>query len=303
MDDRALGVVRAAIGAGVRLAGVNVMAMDFGGPEPNMGNAVHNALVASHRQLMAVFPHAEDGPDPDAVWRHLAVTVMIGQNDVAGEVFTLADARRLVRDAQKWQLGRVSMWSINRDRGCSRSFSVVVHSNVCSGTEQDTLAFSTIFSALAGTTAAPSDLPSPTATTPVTVDNPATSPYPLWRAGRSYVAGYKVVRNGNVYQARWFTRGDDPAAPIGRGAQKAWTLLGPVLPGDRPVPPSPLPDGTYPRWSARELYPLGARVLFNRLPYQAKWANRGASPGDEDLDPAVSPWQPLFTIPGEPENS
>jgi chitinase len=302
LTDEALSVVRRTLAAGVRLAGVNVMAMDYSSPVPDMGDAVHASLLATHQQLIQEYPATSaDGADPDEVWHRLGVTVMIGQNDSAGEAFTVADAKRLVNDTRQWRLGRVSMWSLNRDRGCSRSFSVIVHSNLCSGIDQASLAFAGVFAGLAGAAPTPSDAPSVHAS--VIVDNPATSPYPLWRPGRAYVAGYKVVRSGNVYQARWFSRGSDPAAPIGRGAQKAWTLLGPVLPGDHPTPPTPMPDGTYPKWSAKELYPLGSRVLFDHLPYQAKWQNKAASPRDEDVDPSVSAWQPLFTIPGEPAES
>jgi chitinase len=41
-------------------------------------------------------------------------------------------------------------------------------------------------------------------------------------------------------------------------------------------------------------------VAFRGLPYQARWASEGASPASQASDPDGSPWQPLFTIPGEP---
>jgi chitinase len=50
-------------------------------------------------------------------------------------------------------------------------------------------------------------------------------------------------------------------------------------------------------------YPAGTKVLFNNLPYQAKWDSEGDSPAAEALDPAASAWLPLFTIPGEPTGS
>jgi chitinase len=306
LDDGPLAVIRTTLAAGVRLAGVNVMAMDFGGPERDMGGAVHDALTATQEQLAPIFAQHGIAGSSAATWRHLAATVMLGQNDSSGEIFTTADARRLVQDAADWRLARVSMWSLNRDRPCGKSFSLVVHSNVCSGVDQDTLEFASILGGLTGVagTADDDDTPaSPKDAAQTVVDNPATSPYPLWRPARSYVAGYKVVRGGNVYQARWFTRGDDPSAPVGHGSQKPWQLLGPVLPGDHPTPPTPVPDGTYPRWSATEVYPLGARVLFHNLPYQARWQSKAASPADEETDPSVSPWQALFSLPGEPLGS
>ena len=48
-------------------------------------------------------------------------------------------------------LGRVSMWSLNRDARCRGTFTnVVVHSNTCSGVAQDALAFSSVFAGLPG---------------------------------------------------------------------------------------------------------------------------------------------------------
>jgi len=48
----------------------------------------------------------------------IGVTPMIGVNDVASEVFTLADAQSLVDYAKTdSQLARLSMWSVARDNG------------------------------------------------------------------------------------------------------------------------------------------------------------------------------------------
>ena len=43
---------------------------------------------------------------------------MIGQNDVAGEVFYLDDAADLKGWAIENQINRLAMWSVNRDREC-----------------------------------------------------------------------------------------------------------------------------------------------------------------------------------------
>lgn len=44
-------------------------------------------------------------------------------------------------------------------------------------------------------------------------------------------------------------------------------------------------------------------MLYQGLPYQAKWINQGTSPATESTDPSGSPWKALYTIPGEPANS
>jgi chitinase len=40
---------------------------------------------------------------------------MIGQNDIQGERFTVTDAQGLLSFASHAHLGRVSLWSLNRD--------------------------------------------------------------------------------------------------------------------------------------------------------------------------------------------
>lgn len=53
-----------------------------------------------------------------AAWRKIAVTPMIGMNDTADEIFTVADARQLASfDASK-HLAWLSMWSARRDAEC-----------------------------------------------------------------------------------------------------------------------------------------------------------------------------------------
>jgi chitinase len=109
-----------------------------------------------------------------------------------------------------------------------------------------------------------------------------------------------VVENGEIYQAKWYTSGNDPAAQVQFSWQTPWELLGPVLPGDHAQTVRKLPKGTYPAWSRTVSYQPNTRVLYHRLPYESKWNNQGVSPGAEASDPSGSPWKPLFKIPGEP---
>lgn len=47
----------------------------------------------------------------------MGTTPMVGVNDVQGEVFYLSDARLVMQDAQKRNLGMVGIWSIARPAG------------------------------------------------------------------------------------------------------------------------------------------------------------------------------------------
>jgi chitinase len=233
------------------------------------------------------------------IWHHMGVTVMIGQNNTQGQQFTVADARGLSHFASGAGLGRVSMWSLNRDAQCGSSFAVTgVKSTSCSGVAQARLQFSTVLAHLDGTAGAPVK---GSAVTTATVDtNPADAPYPLWQPTESYQTDYKVVREGYIYQAKWYNQGEDPAQPVQYQYQSPWLLVGPVVPTDHAPKQPTVATGTYPSWSLTAAYVAGQKVLLNGLPYQAKWTTQGASPAAEAVDPSASPWQPLFNIPGEP---
>jgi cellulose synthase/poly-beta-1,6-N-acetylglucosamine synthase-like glycosyltransferase/chitodextrinase len=287
----------------VSITGINVMTMDFS-QAPAAGStmlaSVESALRATHGQMAGIFPRYGIRLSSQQIWQRLGATVMIGQNNIQGETFSVADARGLVSFAAANHLGRVSMWSLNRDSQCGSSFPENgVVSNTCSGTAQSALAFTDAFGRLKG---GASVTPSAGNVQPAVADtNPADAPYPLWSATASYPLGYKVVEQGEIYQAKWYNTGDDPAAQVQYSWQSPWELLGPVLPGDHApaVITSPTAEH-YRAWSITARYRAGSKVLYQGLPYQAEWINQGVSPQTELSDPSGSPWKPLDNVPGEP---
>jgi hypothetical protein len=52
--------------------------------------------------------------------------------------------------------------------------------------------------------------------------NPADAPYPHWSPAGDYPSGYKVVENGEIYQARWSNQGVAPQAQSGSPADSPW---------------------------------------------------------------------------------
>jgi len=304
MDGATQQAVKDTLAAGVDLAGVNVMTMDFGSsaqPERDMSAAVQAALQASHDQLVSIYQQVRLGLTSKSAWAKLGATVMIGQNDVSGETFDVTAAQNLTAFALANGVGRVSMWSENRDLQCGSSFARVgVLSNTCSGVAQDALEFTRTFSGkLTGSALTVTGTIREPDPTPPTADDPAKSPYPIWYPTQMYRTGYKVVWHGNVYEAKWFSQGSPPDAPAQNPWENPWRLVGPVLPTDHaPVIPTMAP-GTYPDWTPKATYPKGTRVLYKGLPYQAKYLTQGDVP-DAFLSDPESPWIPLYTIPGEP---
>ena len=50
------------------------------------------------------------------------------------------------------------------------------------------------------------------------------------------------------------------------------------MPGEGPAAIAKPPAGTYPAWSVSTQYRSWNKVLYQGLPYQAKWSNQGVSP-------------------------
>jgi chitinase len=191
----------------------------------------------------------------------------------------------------------MSMWSANRDVSCGSNYTdLSVVSDACSGVNQNDHDFmNTLRRGFVGSfmhSAGHITQPSTNSAKPIP-DNPATSPYQIWSQTGTYLQGTKVVWHHNVYVAKWWTQGDLPDNPVLQAWQTPWELVGPVLPGETPIPQATLPAGTYPDWSGTSAYDAGQRVLFQGVPYQAKWWNQGNSPAAAASNPNGSPWSPL----------
>jgi len=134
-------LLRDARAAGVEVAAVNVMTMNYGtGPADLVDRA---AAVAASTQAFVreLWPEKSERE----AWGTVAVTPMIGVNDVTTEVFGTADARRLVAFAQRRGLAWLSFWSLNRDRPCDGP--QPAPSNYCSGVPQEEWTFTTTLAA------------------------------------------------------------------------------------------------------------------------------------------------------------
>jgi chitinase len=262
------------------------------------------ALTSLNRQLVDAYRTVGTTLAADAAWQQISATAMIGQNDVVDERFELSDAQELVTFAKLHHLARLSMWSANRDQECGINYAdPEVVSDDCSGVNQPAGAFGAVFETFStpGTPApktprkarASDGAANAMAATPTAeqTDNPATSPYAIWNPNGAYAKGTKIVWHHNVYEAKWWTQGDVPDAPVTDPDDTPWTLIGPVLPGEHPARLPTLSAGTFPQWSAIQVYEDGDRVLYDGVGYQAKWWNQGQAPTPDPPQPSDTPWQ------------
>jgi chitinase len=262
-----------------------------------MASASERALDSTHRQLAALYKRAGVTLTDATLWSKIGATPMLGQNDDPGQIFGLDDARQLNAYALSHHIGRMSVWSLNRDTACGSNYVNLARvSDACSGVAQGDVRFADVLSAgfTGSAIRAASAVTTAESIDPASVtDNPATSPYPIWSLNSSYLKGTKVVWHHNVYEAKWWTRGALPDDPVLNAWETPWTLIGPVLAGETPIPVPTVAPGTYPDWSGTSIYDKGNRVLFAGVPYEAKWWNQGESPEAYSTSPDSSPWVPL----------
>ncbi|MFJ3983653.1 chitinase [Streptomyces fungicidicus] len=137
LDQDGLDLLESANDHGVRVATVNIMTMNYGESyDGDMGDYALAAARATQTQLRDVF-----GLSAADAWRGMALTSMIGVNDVAGETFTLEDAAEVRAFAAEKGVAWVSMWSAFRDRECGGDASADDPLTDCSGVEQEDGAF------------------------------------------------------------------------------------------------------------------------------------------------------------------
>ncbi|MFD5814868.1 chitinase [Streptomyces sp. NPDC127038] len=138
LDSDALALLESADDHSVDVSTVDIMTMNYGSSYAgDMGDYAVASAEAAHTQLKKVFALS----DADA-WHGLALTSMIGVNDVREETFGLADAARVRAFAEKKGVAWVSMWSTFRDRPCEKGSSTAGDAATdCSGVRQSPGAF------------------------------------------------------------------------------------------------------------------------------------------------------------------
>ncbi|MBP1234742.1 chitinase [Arthrobacter sp. PvP102] len=145
LTDAGIAAVEQMLQAGVDLAGVNIMTMNYGASRSSsqgMLDAAKAAAAATHDQLGIVYQRTGTNLSREQVWKKIGLTPMIGRNDLPGEVFELDAARDLKDYAVELGIQRLSMWSLNRDATCPSSEEGPTASFTCSGVDQGSSRFS-----------------------------------------------------------------------------------------------------------------------------------------------------------------
>ncbi|MBQ1093550.1 chitinase [Streptomyces sp. B93] len=138
LDDDSVTLLESANDHGVQVATVNIMTMNYGSTYTgDMGDYALDSAKATHAQLKEIFGQSDEG-----AWHAMALTSMIGVNDVDDETFTLADAAQVRTFAEEKEIAWVSMWSTFRDQQCADEGSPATE---CTGVTQSPGAFAEAF--------------------------------------------------------------------------------------------------------------------------------------------------------------
>lgn len=150
LSPTAQALLRDARGSGVEVDVVNAMTMDMsvgaatdtgtdvdkGGRAADLAGATSAAAEGTERFVRSLWPERAAG---GAAWGLVAVTLMIGRNDLPSEVLHLQDARSVAAFARRRGLAWLAFWSLNRDRPCAAGEapdSGGAASPACSGVQQ-----------------------------------------------------------------------------------------------------------------------------------------------------------------------
>jgi chitinase len=110
-----------------------LMPFDFGAPVGDMGQASIHAAEGLERELVTRY-----GLSVALAYEHVGISSMNGTTDESDETVSAANFQAMLGFAQQHHLGRLTFWSVNRDRPCPAKAS---ESDACSGIGQQPYEF------------------------------------------------------------------------------------------------------------------------------------------------------------------
>jgi chitinase len=119
-----------------------VMPFDFGAPATDMGHASIRPVEGLAADLVVAYRLSSS-----AAYERAGVSSMNGHTDEASEIVSLEAFQTIAGFAEAHHLGRLTFWSVNRDRPCREAPGL---GEECSGIAQQPYAFTRILAAYHG---------------------------------------------------------------------------------------------------------------------------------------------------------
>ncbi|WP_054711404.1 carbohydrate-binding protein [Bacillus sp. JCM 19041] len=88
-----------------------------------------------------------------------------------------------------------------------------------------------------------------------------------WNAEAIYTAGDRVLHDGQLFEAKWWTQGENPNDS---GQWDVWKKI---------IDPEDIPEGPV-EWNTESIYTAGDQVLHDGQLFEAKWWTQGENPND-----------------------
>jgi len=105
--------------------------------------------------------------------------------------------------------------------------------------------------------------------------------YPQWDSSATYTGGDRVVYDGYVWEAQWWSQGDEP----GSSEWGPWEQVRAVDGNGGDSGGSSGGSADIPAWDATTAYTGGDQVTFDGFVWEAKWWTRGDEPGSSEWGP------------------
>ena len=118
-----------------------IMPFDFGGGSTNMGTLTTQAMEGLKARVKSAY-----GYNDATAYAHIGLSSMNGKTDDSGERVRVADFKTMLAYAQQHHIGRLTYWSVNRDRPCGSG----TDGDSCSGVSQQPYDYLKVFAQYTG---------------------------------------------------------------------------------------------------------------------------------------------------------
>lgn len=208
LTDLGLGTLEAYIENGVEVKMVNIMAMCYGDatilPGETYAGASVRAIDSTAQQILDTYQNNGKTISRTDAYAKVGVTVSIGEESSSFPIWTTDYSKVVNEKAIQENIGMTSFWCLNRDcqqyGANSGIYGMYEHTNV--------------FKTFMGDNAY--DIPEAGGDDEyVSEDGEVIKE---WKQGSVYVEGDKVIYDGKIWQAAWWTQGDTPGVASDNGS-------------------------------------------------------------------------------------
>lgn len=242
LTDLGLGTFEAYVENGVDIKMVNIMAMCYGGatilPGETYAGASVRAIDNTAQQILNTYKNNGITLGSEAAYGKVGVTVSIGEESASFPIWTTDYSEVVNEKAIKENIGMTSFWCLNRD--CQQYGT----NNGIYGMYEHTDVFKTFMGDNAY------QIPETGADDEYEQDGETIKE---WKATTAYVEGDKVIYDGKVWQAAWWTQGDTPGVATDNGSEP-WKYVQDVDTGEETttIPSEPETTAKEPETTTKE---------------------------------------------------